>query len=151
MDLIIVDENITYARTLREFCSKSSDFKNVLIFRTLKELHDTFLPKKGILLFELNEKNKNYLNSFNAISSNLIMVALTNEQELRKVETAHRISSYISKSEKLEEILEQLILIIKGKRIIPQKMFETMNETENLNNKNKAKKSLTSVLSKIFL
>ena len=37
MDLIIVDENIVYAKSLREFCLKSSDFRNVIVFRNLKE------------------------------------------------------------------------------------------------------------------
>jgi DNA-binding NarL/FixJ family response regulator len=153
MDLIIVDENIVYAKSLREFCLKLSNFRNVLVFRNLKELLNNYIPQRGILLFELNDLNTNLLNRFNPINSNLILVALTypKQSELDFEDSFNSISSFISKSEKLNKILEQIVLIINGKRIIPQEIYEAMNVSVVKTTNKPTTKSLTNTITKLFL
>ena len=153
MDLIIVDENIVYAKSLREFCLKSSDFRNVIVFRNLKELLNSYIPQKGIILFELNDFNTNLLSRFTSVNSNLILVALTypKQIELNFANNFKSISSFISKSEKLNEILEQIILIIKGKRIIPQEIFESIKLLSNEMIKKTAKQKINNAITKLFL
>ncbi len=153
MDLIIVDENIKYTKSLREFCIKSSNFKNVIIFRNIKELLDTYLPQKGILLFELNENNTKSLKKINSENSGLILVGLTNEKQIKTnfKSSFENISSFISKSEKLDEILEQIILIIKGKRIIPQEIFEEIKSLSTIKIQKTTKHKISNVFTKLFL
>jgi len=153
MDLIIVDENIKYSKSLREYCLKSSDFKNVIVFRNLKELLETYIPKKGILLFELNDFNKELVEDLNPQNSNILLVGLTNKKQIRLDDknALENVSSLISKSETLGEILEQLVLIIKGKSIIPQKMFESIKLSSNEMIKKTAKQKLNNAITKLFL
>jgi DNA-binding NarL/FixJ family response regulator len=153
MDLIIVDENIKYGKSLREYCIKSSDFKNVIVFRSLKELLETYVPKKGILLFELSNSNKELVKSLEQKNNNIILVGLTNEKQIRLEDksTLENVSSLISKSETLDEILEQLVLIIKGKSIIPQKIFETIKSSSKEKRTTTAKQKINSVITKLFL
>jgi hypothetical protein len=147
MDLIIIDENITYAKSLREYCVKSSNFKNVIIFRNLKELLDTYSPKKGIFLFEVNESNNFYIDRLTS-NQNLTIVAFCKENIDKKILT--NVSSAISQNDPPKKILEQLELIIDGKRILPKNIFDEikLSEAENINTKNKTK--FDKIVSKIF-
>jgi hypothetical protein len=147
MDLIIIDENITYAKSLREYCVKSSNFKNVIIFRNLKELLDTYSPKKGIFLFEVNESNNFYIDRLTS-NQDLTIVAFCKENINKKI--LANVSSAISQNDPPKKILEQLELIIDGKRILPKNIFDEikLSEAENINTKNKTK--FDKIVSKIF-
>jgi len=148
MDLIIVNQNINYAKSLREYCSKSSKFKNVIIFRNLKDLLEAYIPKKGVILFEVSELNNYYLEKFDS-NSELTIVAFCNENVTKNI--LKNVSSAISQNETSQKILEQLELIIDGKRILPKNIFDEIkpNGTKNIDSKPKQIK-FNRVLNKLF-
>lgn len=134
MDLIIIDQNIAYAKTLREFCVNSSKFKNVIIFRTLKELLDSVVPRKGILLFEHTLENEKFLETANLSTNQLSIVAFVNNKIPNEYNLIKKgVSTIISKNEKLESILEQLNLVVKGKRILTKESFEGIRHSQENN------------------
>ena len=134
MDLIIVDQNINYSKSLREYCLESANFKNVVIYRNLEELLDSYLPKKGIILFEHNVENTKTLDKFQTENHDLTLVALSEANDaLTNSELLYKgVASIISKSEKLEIILEEIKMIIKGKRILPKVVFDKMKQNETI-------------------
>jgi len=134
MDLIIVDQNINYTKSLREFCLEFASFKNVIIYRNLEELLDAYLPKKGIILFESNKENLANLDKIKNISSNLTLVALSDSSNLEQESEMilKGASSIIAKAQRLESILQEIKMIVKGQRILPKSAFETLRISEKL-------------------
>jgi len=134
MDLIIVDQNINYTKSLREFCLEYANFKNVIIYRNLEELLDSYLPKKGILLFESNRSNATNLYKLRNKDSNLTLVALSDNSDLEQESEVilNGASSIISKSQKLDSILQELKMIVNGQRILPKSAFETLRTIEGI-------------------
>ncbi len=139
MDLIIVDQNNTFAQSLRKYFFTSSKFKNIIVFRTLKELLSNLLPQKGILLYELSEINENDVEKVTSLNSNLIVVALSdvidNPKNSNIIEKG--VSAIISKTDKLEKISEQIDLIIEGKRILSKEIVENLKIRSDKNKTNK--------------
>ncbi len=138
MDLIIVNQNIRYADSLREFFLQSANFNNVIVFRTMKSLLDSYIPKEGILIFETNKDNNAELAKINSTENNVTIIAL--QDDLRTGGNEELIdlgvSSIFSKKEKLESLQAQINLIIKGKRIIPK---ETLNDMARISKENHGK------------
>lgn len=132
MDLIIVDQNINYTKSLREFCLENASFKNVIIYRNLEELLDAYLPKKGIILFESNKENLANLDKIKNTDSNLTLVALSDSSNLEQESEMilKGASSIISKAQKLETILQEIKMIVKGQRILPKSAFEILQISE---------------------
>ncbi len=156
MDLIIVDQNINYTKSLREFFLGTSKFKNIIVFRTLKELLISIVPQRGILLFELNEINEDKIKEITSLNKNLMIIALSDDVNINdNLSLVQRgISSIISKNEKPNIILEQIDLVIKGKRILPKDVVENLivstNKFENQKQLSKIQK-ISKSISKIFL
>jgi len=151
MDLIIVNENINYTKSLREYCSKSSKFKNVVIFRNFKELLGSYIPKRGILLFEIVESNIKYFEELNSNNSDLTLVAFGDEETFKLNNITENISSVISKNDKPQKILEQIELIIDGKRILPKGIFDKIKSTNIRNSySNKKENKFNNMLKNIF-
>ncbi len=138
MDLIIVNQNIRYADSLRKFFLQSANFNNVIVFRTMKSLLDSYIPKEGILIFETNKDNNAELVRINSTENNVTIIAL--QDDLRTGGNEELIdlgvSSIFSKKEKLESLQAQINLIIKGKRIIPK---ETLNNMARIAKENHGK------------
>ena len=151
MDLIIVDQNSTFSQSLREYFYTSSKFKNIIVFRTLKELLSNLLPQKGILLYELNEINENEVEKVTSLNSNLIVVAFSdvadNPKSLNIIEKG--VSAIISKKDKLEKISEQIDLIIEGKSILSKEIVENLKNKKNENKTNKM--FINKIVRKLFL
>ena len=151
MDLIIVDQNKTYAQSLRQYFFTSSKFKNIIVFRTLKELLSNLLPQKGILLYELSEINENDVEKIASLNSNLIVVAMSeNKNGTRDSNLVEQgVSAILLKSEKLNKISEQIDLIIEGKHIFSKEMVENLKIKSHKNNTNKM--SINRIVRKLFL
>lgn len=151
MDLIIVDQNSTFSQSLREYFSASSKFKNIIVFRTLKELLSNLLPQKGLLLFELSETNENYVEKVTSLNNNLIVVAISdvadNPQSLNIIEKG--VSAILSKADKPEKISEQVDLIIEGKSILSKEIVENLKNKKNRDNTNRM--FINKIVRKLFL
>lgn len=147
MDLIIVDQNINYAQSLRKHFLKTLKFNNVLVFRTLRELLLNLIPQKGVLLYELNEVNENEIERITSLNNNLIVAALTDVVNLSKSSNLieHGVTTIISKADKLDKISEQINLVIEGKRILSREMIEALKLKKNQN-----KISIHKLVSKLF-
>ncbi len=133
MNLIIVDNNINYANKLKEVLVENIIVESINVVRKINLILSDNIQTQSVILFEPTKENlleiKSYLSG--NINSNIRFIALSNETESQELieSVANGVSSIIYKSEKLEFIIEELKLVLRGKVVFPQKIINRIKDS----------------------
>lgn len=132
MNLLIVNNDIIYSNSLKVLLEKNMEVNSIQIARDFKSLLKSYTPSVNLILFEVNAETIKDLKQFKNIhdSNQVKFVALTdktdNEYLLETIKIG--VSAIIHKMEKIEFILEELNMVLRGKASFPEKIINNMKE-----------------------
>ena len=133
MNLLIVDNNISYANNLKIILEHNiTKIKSIQVVRDIKSVQNENRTTYTVVLFEPNEENlveleKHFIENRTTQTK---FVALTKELDTKQLLNVIQkgVSSIIYKTEKTEFIVDELNLILRGKVILPQKIITGIKE-----------------------
>ncbi len=132
MNLLIVNNNILYAKSLKMLLEKNMEVNSIQIARDFKSLLKNYIPIANIILFEASLENINNLKDLKSMHANnqARFVALTEKTDNEHLIKAIKIgvSTIIYKMEKIEFIVEELNMVLRGKGSFPEKVINNMKE-----------------------
>ncbi len=132
MNLLIVNNNIFYAKNLKKLLDKNMESVSIKISRDFKSLSQSQISSANVILFEACAKNINYIKHIKNYSdyNQIKFVALTDKPDdeilIETIKTG--VSAIIYKMEKIEHIIEELNMVLRGKASFPENLINNMKE-----------------------
>ena len=127
MNLIIIDNNINYADKLKEVLVEKLELEKITVARKISTNLSENFQTKSVVLFEPTNENlkeiENYLLENKKHHPRFIAFANETESQTLIDSVVNGVSSIIYKSEKIEFIIEELKLVLRGKVVFPQKLI----------------------------
>lgn len=132
MNLLIVNNNIFYAKSLKKLLDENMELVSIIISRDFKSLSQNQISAVNLILFEACAKNINYIKHIknHRYYNQIKFVALTDKSDdeilIETIKTG--VSAIIYKMEKIEHIIEELNMVLRGKGSFPEKVINNMTE-----------------------
>ncbi len=132
MNIVIINSDILYARSLKLLLEKKMESNSIRILRDFQLFFQNISLESDIILFEVNLSNiKSLVQLQKYYSLNKTkLVALINNIDNALLLQAIKIgvSSVIIKSEKIEFIVDELNLVLRGRGSFPVNLINKMKE-----------------------
>ncbi len=132
MNIVIINSDILYARSLKLLLEKKMESNSIRILRDFQLFFQNISLESDIILFEVNLSNiKSLVQLQKYYSLNKTkLVALINNIDNALLLQAIKIgvSSVIIKSEKIEFIVDELNLVLRGRGSFPVNLINKMKD-----------------------
>ena len=132
MNIVIINSDILYARSLKLLLEKKMESNSIRILRDFQLFFQNISLESDIILFEVNLSNiKSLVQLQKYYSLNKTkLVALINNIDNALLLQAIKIgvSSVIIKSEKIEFIVDELNLVLRGRGSFPVNLIKKMKD-----------------------
>ena len=153
MNLLIVDNNISYANNLKKVLAYNIlKFESIQVVRDISKIINDNLATYNVILLDVNKQNLSDVEHYLKKNKTSLtkFVALTKEADTKQIMNAVQtgVSSIIYKTEKTEFIVEELNLVLRGKVILPQKIINKMKEKISIKELEKPNSPIKKMLAK---
>ncbi len=132
MNIVIVNSDIFYAKSLKLLLEKKMEINSIRILRDFQLFFQNYSLESDVILFEVNLANIKSLEQLPKYYSlnKTKFIALINNIDNTLLLQAIKIgvSSVIIKSEKIEFIVDELNLVIRGRGSFPVNLINKMKD-----------------------